>query len=350
MNQSIQFVAHLPRHSRPNLQEISLRTLRDAVARPHPDISQSDAMRMLVKTDLPNIHRDLERVLANEQNVPTIRVVAALHLAGLQHSSVPDILLAHANTKDAVVQEGVFRALGMCGGKKAHTLLLRLRNKVKGHAAKQATFSMALIAHRLQLSGPGIAMPQARSYLKTPATGPQRITVHRATPEEAEFCLRCLGTNTYGLEPAEKLMYKFQCSTNNWMVLFNNALADARMLSRLQGKRTLLGLVAVQSEVTERFMTSRILFTEPTGKTTVSLLAASTVGQPVLAGKGSIKKEQMHFAVHALRTAGAFPISIEGQLSANELQITRAEVLPRVVRALRPKRMKDALRASSIRQ
>lgn len=132
---------------------VSLIRLREAVARRDWSPGRAAAMRQLATSDFPNAHRDLERVLADDDELPLARHVAALTLARLATPGAAEVLLTHMDIALPAVRLAIVNGLGRIGDAAALPALARLHDDGDDAMTRQARFASLLIVHRLGVIG-----------------------------------------------------------------------------------------------------------------------------------------------------------------------------------------------------
>jgi hypothetical protein len=304
--------------------EISLKRLRDVVTGRDTTFSRSRAMALLLASDFPNKHRDFEVVLENETESSTIRYVAAINLGRMNTPAAAEILIRNSHVRDERVLSGVMKALGRIGDKTALDAIFSAQEYAEGLAASQAKFAATLIAHRLGLEEGDSPIPKTGDHLEVhPSARPFPIT--RAGDTDAEFCLRSLADQPFGIEFSEHPMYQARCGRNTWMILLNRELVGKYTVQQLKKQKAFLGVVAIRNEETRLYSVAFLLLTSPAKeKDAANILIYRTTGELVFSGTARVEGNCAAFSILALPRPGAFAVQIEGSFEDGRLDINTA--------------------------
>jgi len=154
LNRIVSFAPE-PRENRP--EESVVHRARTALMTDRTPPNVGDAIEVLASSQFPNRHRDLERVLTDAKAPSRLRMRAALALAR-SGEAARDILRSAVDIEDAIVLNGVMRALGMVGGAEELAAIESAMPALKSRTRDLAQFARTLIAHRL---GRADAIPDA---------------------------------------------------------------------------------------------------------------------------------------------------------------------------------------------
>jgi hypothetical protein len=305
--------------------KLSLKRLRDVVAGRDTTFPRSRGMAILQTTDFPNKHRDFEAVLENEKESPEIRYLAAINLGKISSPAAIEILVKNSHVSEEHVLAGVMKALGCIGNKSALDAISTAKKRAKGLAAMQAEFAATLIAHRLGLEECELPVPETMDHLELdlPCARPFRIT--RADDTDAEFCLRSLAGQQFGIEFSEHPMYQARCGRNVWMILLNRDFGDKNSVKTLGKRKAFLGVVAIRSEETRLYSVAYLMLTSSSkDEDVVSILIYRTNGNLTFSGTARVVGNCAEFSILALPQPGAFAVKIEGTFEYGRLNIKTA--------------------------
>ena len=308
-----------------NPDELSLKRLRDVVIGRDTTFSRTRAMALLLASDFPNKHRDFEVVLDDETESPEIRYVAAINLGKVNTPVAMEILIKNSQVRDERVLMGVMKALGRIGDKIALDAIFSAREYAKGLAVSQAKFAATLITHRLGLEEGELPIPQTSDHLEVQPYAARPFLITRAGDTDAEFCLRSLADQPFGIEFSEHPMYQARCGRNAWMILLNRNFVGDNTVRMLAERRAFPGVVALRSEGTGLYSVSYLLLTSSTSdRDVINILVYRTNGELVFSGTAQVKESCAEFSILALRRPGAFAVKMEGTLEAGRLEIHTA--------------------------
>jgi hypothetical protein len=282
-------------------------------------------MAILQTTDFPNKHRDFEAVLENEKEPPEIRYLAAIYLGKINTPAVMEILIKNSHVRDERVLAGVMKALGCIANKSALDAISTAKKRAKGLAAMEAEFAATLIAHRVGLEECELPVPETRDHLELDLHCARPLRITRADDTDAEFCLRSLAGQPFGIEFSEHPMYQARCGRNTWMILLNRDFGDINSVKTLEKRKTFLGVVAIRSEETRLYSVAYLLLTSPAkDEDAISILIYRTNGKLTFSGTARVVGNCAEFSILALPQPGAFAVKIEGTFEDGRLDIKTA--------------------------
>lgn len=309
--------------------KLSLKRLRDVVAGRDTSFPRSSGMDILQTTDFPNKHRDFEAVLENEKESSEIRYLAAMNLGKIPTPAAMEILVKNAHVRDEYVLAGVMKALGCIGNESALAAISTAKKRAKGLAAMQAEFAATLIAHRVGLEECELPVAEARDYLELDLHCARPLRITRADATDAEFCLRSLAGQSFGIEFSEHPMYQARCGRNTWMILLNRDFGDKDSLNTLGKRKAFFGVVAIRSEGTPLYSVAHLILTSPAkDEDAVSILIYRTNGKLTFGGTARVVGNYAEFSILTLTQPGAFAVKIEGAFEDGRLDIRTALSTP----------------------
>jgi len=305
--------------------EVSLRKLRDAVAGRSPQLTRSRAMEILLASDFPNKHRDLQAVLMNDGESPEVRAMAALYLGKVNTPAAREVLVEASSARDTLVLGAVASALGRIGDETSLEVVSRILDGANGLAAEQARFAAALLSHRLDVRGPELQTPNSDDYLKLPPEAARPFRVEQTGSNEAELCLRSLADQSFGIELAEHPMYQVRCGNNAWMLLLSRDAVFPGATERLRTSKSLAGIIAIKDRTTRLYSSAFLVLTAPSKQSDgVAILIHRTTGDLIFAGTMQVVGRRASFALGAVRRPGAFPMELSGSIEDGYLDIHSA--------------------------
>lgn len=305
--------------------EISLKRLREVVAGRDLGFSRTRAMALLLESDFPNKHRDYERVLANENETPEMRHLAALYLGMTNTGASLEILVKHCQISDEFVLAGVMKALGRIGDEATLDVVVQVQRNAKGAAESQASFAASLIAYRLGLEGHALPMPTDADYVEPPVCYARPMQISVADAVDAETCLRSVARQPLGIEFAEYPMYQIRCERNIWMMLLNRDFTDPNGLATVKVRKTCLGLIARRNHSTGLYAPSFVILTAPSEQAAgVDILVYRLEGGIAFGGKAQTVGDGAYFSIRSASVPRAFAVQMEGSFNAGRLVMKTA--------------------------
>jgi hypothetical protein len=352
---------------------VSLVRLREAVARRDWSPARGAAMRQLATSDFPNAHRDLERVLADDDELPLARHVAALTLARLATAGAAEVLLTHIGITLPAVRLAIVNGLGRIGDAAALPALARLHDDADEAGARQARFASMLIVHRLGVVGDqsnvrvdaaivGRNAPLGRFQIGAlgdatvgkpgrPTHADSRdecgtgLTPVPANAADAELCLRSLAHAMRGVEWLERPMLRMQCGNTRWLLAVNRAVSTADGVAGLGRRPMVVGVAARHDHRSGRYGATLAILSTPASTGTARIGVYALDGTAVSTGDARIDGDGAAFSVHPVAGPRPYAVTMEGRLSEDGLSFTRAVAVRAEKRQVVPVRRGSAVTA-----
>lgn len=322
---SFGFTPRIPPGGGAHPEELGLRRLREVVAGRDASFPRQAAMALLAESDFPNKDLDLAALLENENESPRIRYLAALTLGRIRTAEALRILVRNVETRDEGVQAAVMRSLGRLGDRSALDAIAAVMGKTGGMAERDARFAAALISHRLGLEGNDLPVPEEKDYLDILPGAARPIQFIRADAADAEFCLRSLAADPFGIEFAEQPMYLVRCGRTVLMVVFARELFAPSRLRSLEERKTIAGVVALRNPTSGLYSVSLLILTSPARPANgFHVLLAHPHGKVAYGGSARVEEDTAEFSIRAVAHPGAFAVRIQGRLLKPQLQIQSA--------------------------
>jgi hypothetical protein len=188
-----------------------------------------------------------------------------------------------------------------------------------------AGFAATLIAHREGLEESELPVSETRDHLELDFHCIRPFQITRADDADAEFCLRSLAVQPFGIEFSEHPMYQARCGRNTWMILLNRDFGDKSSVKTLAKRKAFLGVVAIRSEATRLYSVAYLILTSPAkAEDAVIILIYRTNGNLTFSGTARVVRNCAEFSILALPQPGAFAVKIEGTFEDGRLDIKTA--------------------------
>jgi hypothetical protein len=303
----------------------NIRQIRNSVLGIDESISRSQAMMLLIASDFPNKHRDLQKVLENEKESDSMRYLAAINLGKINTPVALEILISNSQIKHVRVLEGIVIALGRIGGTSALDVVSRIQNHYQtGFIASHANFAASLISCRLGLDGYELPFPTEDKFLEVSPNDSRQFPISRARENEAEFCLRCVAYKPFGIEFSEEHMYKIHMRRTPWMILFNSDFVVHDSVKRMSSRKAIWGAIAKTNVESKLYHISYLLLTSPSKElNVVNILIHRTNGDLIFGGKMQLECNRSKFVIRTLDRPGALPVHIEGEYADGRLEFNK---------------------------
>jgi hypothetical protein len=296
-------------------------------------------MALLVASGFPNAHRDLGSVLQNEQETVGIRVLAAAHLGRIGAHAAVEILIRNSHIRDERILAVIMTALGRIGDRSALDLVLNVKEQATGVASSQAAFAAKLLSHRLGLreNGSEWPAPDADDYLELPDGAAFPVHITRADYDDAEDCLRSLGTRPFGIEFDERTVHSIRRWHRLSMVLFNRDVIGEGAAARILEQRAFLGVIAGRDQETGHYTVTNLILTSPTNQRgRINVQFYRPHGELILAGTAHAVGRRVEFLIRSIRGPGARPTWIQGTFDDGRLRMLKAVTTTFVAQKLQP--------------
>jgi len=320
-----------PRENRP--EESIVHRARTALMTDRSPPNVGDAIEVLASSQFPNRHRDLERVLSDVNAPSRLRMRAALALARSEREAARQILRSALDIDDAIVRNGVMRALGMVGGADELTAIERVVPSLKGRTRDLAEFARTLISHRLGRADTLPDSPLEGKLLEPGKNCGRRVHTRVARPGTVERALSS-ASSLYGIEVDEQAVVEYSCERSSGAILLNRDLRKAPEL--LRKRPALVGLEARRNRASGDYSVSYVILSRPVGGA-IEVNVHLTNGTRVFTGRAEVRGDALSWTLRAIQRPGAFPFKASGILADGQLTVESAEAGPRVEQKLKPK-------------
>ena len=311
-----------------DLEQATLEQLRNAILGRDDDLSSSKAMVFLLQSNFPNKHRELERVLLDEEAPSNNRYLAAIYLSKISEPVSLNILKNTGNIQNEKVLSGVATALGRVGDSSALELLNRFQERSHGLAASRARFAAALISHRLGLTGNELSLPDEQDYLTVDNRSVQQLQILEANETDAELCLRSIANENIGIEFSKSSVYQGNLSNCTWMILFNRDFSQEGTVKQLIRRKAVLGAVVTQigsEEEQKVYSIAYLLLTSPNESADgFNIMLHRPKGELAFAGMAKLEDDSARFLIRTISRPGAIPLQIKGKFKGEKLEISEA--------------------------
>ena len=307
-------------------EEIDTEKLRRVVTGVSEELPKILAMNLLQSREYPNKHKDLQAVLENNNESPTLRYLAAINLARTSIADAQDILIKNIQIDDERVSYGIVEALGHVGDSRAIPALLNIKNTKKGFVSSKANFAVALISYRFGLEGNELSIPTEEEYLKM-SEDTQPIEISKASREEIDKCMNSISDRQFGIELAHESAYEVIAGRETHMVLLNKQYTDLENVRQLLQRKSMLGIIAYKSEEHKSYSVRYLILVSPATKSNgnIDVIITSPDGNIMFGGMLSIRDNNIRFSIRSTSQPGGFPLLIEGDLIDRELRLRSAE-------------------------
>ena len=307
-------------------EAVSLRSLRDAVMGREIGLSRSRAMALLAETDWPGKVMELGLVLADETSPLGVRIQAATILGRQPGRESNELLVQQLGTGEGRLLAAVFRALGRVGDENALVAVRATLARAQASARAHGEFAAALMAHRLRSAEGDVSI--GFDALDLPDAAARPFDIERAGGVDAEFAIRSLAWEPFGIDYSEPHVYQMRCGRSEWIILFNRNLTRDGATRSLARQRALLGLVASRFARDSPFFARLLILASPNPHDRVGISLHRTRGAAVIAGHGTLVDGRLDVELRSRAAPGAYPFRFEGRYEDGTLTVHRALAAP----------------------
>lgn len=282
------------------------------------------ALSLLGRKSYPEKMRDLERILAEEQEPPRLRHTAAVALGHAGTSEALERLAAHLDVQHPVVLRGILEALRRLGGRQAlDAIEAQLKEDWGGVPARWAA---TLLAFQLGTAGFDVEVPDPKGLVEADPKQAHPIEVASAEAEVVERSLSDLKTKAPALELTGEGALTLVCGDQQLLWLFNRAFAQPEGARLLMKRKAVVGVVAAHYTLEgDAWEIRYYALAQPAeGRRSTDILVMTTSGITAFAGHAEVREEAASFALQAVQRPGAVPVDIQGIYEKGQVRFERA--------------------------
>lgn len=303
---------------------------------------RSAAMTLLRTSDSGDQVQIFQRLLESEEEPPRFRYLAAQNLYRMNTPESREALMAASRTvKDSETRTSIVKGLGRIGSKEALAEVLRIQKDADGVLLKQCRFAAALISHRFDLQGNDLLMPTEMYIL---AREKEAMVEHGLpSAKEADLCLKTLQEEPFDLELSARSLRQINCGNMRWMLAMDKKYVRAGAFDELLKCKTLLGIMAGRSFVTDSYSVGYLMMTRPSGEPgTIDILMPRVTGEPGFIGKAKARRgKEAVFTIRSGVQPGIFAMEASGRFSGKgELELDKVSSAATIRKKRRPKKLK----------
>lgn len=282
---------------------------------------RGEALRLLATSRFPNRHRDLEIVLANEQEPLGLRCLAATLLGQQANDTALRILVNQAPSTTPDVLDQIVRAVGQIGDDTALEALDRIGASAPARIADQARFASVLIAYRHGLGDHTVELPERSRCLHIPQEHRLPVAVEIPHGKDLDSSLLAVAVEPYGIEFDERHASQLSFERDRWILLLNRTVLEA--FERLRRKKALLGVVVERVALDPEYVVALIILSTPAeGAREVRLHLHDLDGDLLYLGDAHVHEPRVGFSVETLARPVSIPLEIEGELTEEGLSLS----------------------------
>lgn len=319
--------------------QVSLRSLRDAVQGKFGESSRSQAMAQLIESDFPNKARELQHVLEDPDDTLEARYMAAIHLGMINSAEALKILIDNTKLPDDYLVSGVLLSLRRIGDDAALAAVAHLQQGRSKTVQHQASMTAAFIAHRLGLPGHEWQAPPQEAQISDPLSSSfcnhRNLRLSTAHSVDAEICLRSLARRPYAVELLEKPMLELRCGHQIWMIVFTRIFIESDLIDSLLRRCSLLAIIARRDPISHLHHAAYLLFTSPDsseGKSGAALHLCRADGDLIARGQLITQGQCSEFSLASTGDLQQLHLEIEGSVSPAQLTFVNAFTVRRAKR------------------
>jgi len=296
--------------------DYTVEELREAAFGAGGRVSRPLAVGLLSRKEYPEKVRDFGKLLADEREVPRLRMVAAQALAEVGTAPAVRALERGLEAKNGVALRGVAEALARVGAQR-HVAPLQALAKHPGPVGKAAARSVDVLLARV--GAPRRVAPPAAPPLRPERAQVAPIEVVAVPAREAAAAAAAVR----GRKLARAGATAFHCRGRQLMFLFGED-ALKRGVAAV-GKRGEIGVLTEARTVESEGWEQRYrVLVDPATRGAFNVLVTTEDGRPVLRGTGRLSGKAATYELTAVDSPGAIRLEVRGSFDGRRLKIEQA--------------------------
>jgi hypothetical protein len=289
--------------------------LRDCVIGRDASMSRGQAFAVLATTSRPDRESLLASVIRDPAERSSTRTAAAIALGRIETRDAEQLLIQCIKAVDHRTLQEVLRSLGHIGRLDALAAIESLRLPPSHPAGEAARFATTLIAHRFGLEGRDWHQPSPEQFLPPPEQDFDRMDVQPSPAEHSRQVLADLGRYPHGVQLDPNRMLLVHCGGNVNTLCMNSEFANAESVHRIRDRKTLLGIVALQSPESGHHSVCFLILTAPSQSgDEINIMVPRCSGKLALAGSTHLVAGGIQFALRSIRWPGSVAMDVQGTL------------------------------------
>jgi hypothetical protein len=214
------------------------------------------------------------------------------------------------------------QTIGRLGESDAIGMLERRRRAPGDLTRRAAAFAVALIVHRLGLTGHEIALPEFDTLPAPTGSGALSFVSVRPGAYRREEAIRQVSAELPWVDAARQDAVEIQCGARLLEIVVADHLVSPAGRRALLEQPAIPAVVAALSVEGDEFTTSLLALTRPMEPGNLSILVTRLTGEPVYAGKAVATESGLDGVLHTVRAPGSAPVAVRARLSDDGLEIT----------------------------
>jgi len=284
------------------------------------DLNMEHAITALVNAE-PSHHvaRTLGALVADENESPAVRAVAAINLRLIPGPTAQRHLLDNLSTGDRRLRLHLIRSLGSFGDLEALTALRRLRPASDTPLGRQLAFAKALIAHRHGMPEPAL---EFRRGAKRSAGKPSEMIELSLRPKLKKTVrddLARLRGSRFGIELGDR-GFGLRAGRASWTVFVNQEIEAAGGLQQIFDRPWITALLARWDFQTRTSTVQYVVLTTPAPRST-EILVVRTDGEVLYSGRATRGQGLFGFEMRDIERPGTAPTNVKGRLTTRGVQL-----------------------------
>jgi len=296
--------------------DYSVEELRETAFGGGGRVSRPLALGLLGRKEYPEKVRDFGRLLADENEVPRLRMMAAQALGEVGSPPAVRALERGLEAKNGVALRGVAEALARVGAQR-HVAVLQTLAKRPGPVGKAAARSVDVLSARV--GAPRRVAPPAAAPLRPEQGQVAPIEVVAVPAREAAAAAAAVR----GRKLARAGATAFHCQGRQLMFLFGEDALKQGLAA--VGKRGEIGVLTEARTVESEGWEQRYrVLVDPAARGAFNVLVTTEDGRPVLRGHGRLRDNEATYELAAVDSPGSIPLEVRGRFDGKRLKIEQA--------------------------
>lgn len=311
-----------PHFGRPRPKPRELIAIKNALksrSKNQPEISLGKLMRVAVDADPSSDTAKLvSNVLADSKLDNGVRRQAATLLGDLPFIPARNALHKQLSSREAHFEPTLLKALAKIGDSKTIMAIKKLPKTNSDVLRKMRNSVATVIAYRI-----GEKPTRTREHALIPRSTP--LLIESEKPAKVKTVVDKLRGSNYGLKLKRDFGLCFNCGDTKHVLLVNDDLKRGQFAENLLAKRRIVGVIAMEEEDSNDFVTRYLVFVKPTRQQAV-ISVINTSGEVVMMGKFRRTSSGLELEMRD-HTNARVPTNVTGLITDSEVHI-QGELFP----------------------
>jgi hypothetical protein len=323
--------------------QYQLDELRAAAFGESTSLSRQLAVALLGRKEYPNKVDDLERLLANEDEEPRLRIMAATELGRMGTPPAVERLSAALEVREPRVLQSVVDAAAATGDPEALRRVRTLRRRTQESLAGAADWGAQLLALKSGGRSRPLPAPPKRSLMSVNEKRAEPAKVRKLDDAAAERVIADVSAGLLKLDLSTRSALRARCGPRDLALLFTRPFLED-VPAALRGRTIALAVTELDHVEYESWEVRYLVVAQPTAGE-IELHALSVSGELAFFGQATLRDDgSVEFSMQSVDRPDAVPAVLAGTFADGRLRIERFESEPTGRRRVSPGIQRRSLR------